>query len=435
MESISLDAKFIFDEIIEYDPDLVLIYSGNNEFLENLVYRPMHLGTPWSHSALLRILHASWQALTTKPPNVVDAKNFGRADQVATRLSWAFNKASRARQDPEQFQALLDHYRYNLESMVAECNRRGVDVMLMTVPVNLKDWIPNVSAHRADLTQEDLAEWQVAFREGVVALEEGNHQQAIEALTRATELDDQHAESRFYLGKALHREGQYSRAKVEFIKALEQDAYPFRAIPQFDAVLRSVGETHDAPVVDIVAILEQGTEDNIIGMDALIDYVHPSVPSNEKIAHALLLAMMDEGLVAELSGDQIAATKIEVPDEDTIDIRGLYSLFIQFLVMRQYDKLDSIVERLEERRIKGTSTGQISEEQSREWLQKARRIRDVMTPYRKLLRAEKLGTVDQEFTPDEARQIFENYVDLIHEMEARNVISPKQFEAHISREQ
>ncbi len=186
-------AKFIFDEIIEYDPDLVLIYSGNNEFLENLVYRPMHLGTPWSHSALLRILHASWQALTTKPPTVVDAKNFGRADQVATRLSWAFNKASRARQDPEQFQALLDHYRYNLESMVAECNRRGVDVMLMTVPVNLKDWIPNVSAHRADLTQEDLAAWQVAFREGVVALEEGNHQQAIEALTRATELDDQHA--------------------------------------------------------------------------------------------------------------------------------------------------------------------------------------------------------------------------------------------------
>ena len=79
--------KFIFDEIIEYDPDLILIYSGNNEFLENLVYRSMHLGVPWSYSALLRILFSGWQALTTKPPNIVDAKNFGRADQVATRLS------------------------------------------------------------------------------------------------------------------------------------------------------------------------------------------------------------------------------------------------------------------------------------------------------------------------------------------------------------
>ncbi|MBC21147.1 MAG: hypothetical protein CMJ74_12935 [Planctomycetaceae bacterium] len=427
-------AKFIFDEIIEYDPDLILIYSGNNEFLENLVYRSMHLGVPWSYSALLRILFSGWQALTTKPPNIVDAKNFGRADQVATRLSWAFNKASQARQDPSQFQALLDHYQYNLESMVSECNRRGVGVMLMTVPVNLKDWIPNVSAHRADLTAKELMQWQSFFREGVVALEEGDNQRAIKSLERATQLDDKYAEGHFYLGKAYHKSGQYQRAKAEFIKALEKDAYPFRSIPQFDAVLRDVAKSHDVTIVDIVDILERGTEDNIIGMDALIDYVHPSVASNEQIAHALLLAMMDGGMVAELSDDQLAATKIEMPEGDTIDIRGLYSLFIQFLVMRQYDKLDAIADRLEQRRLKGMGTGQISNDQSRDWMMKARRIRNVIVPYRELLKAEKFGTVNDEFTPEEATQIFQNYVDLIHEMEARNVISQRQFEEHVFRE-
>jgi hypothetical protein len=44
--------RFVFDEIIDYDPDLIVLYSGNNEFLENFVFRPQLPSGAWKHLAV-----------------------------------------------------------------------------------------------------------------------------------------------------------------------------------------------------------------------------------------------------------------------------------------------------------------------------------------------------------------------------------------------
>jgi hypothetical protein len=54
----SYRVKVVFDEIIGYQPDLLLIYSGNNEFLERILYPSNNpLPTPWKHIATVRTLH------------------------------------------------------------------------------------------------------------------------------------------------------------------------------------------------------------------------------------------------------------------------------------------------------------------------------------------------------------------------------------------
>ena len=55
---------------------------------------------------------------------------------------------------------------------------------------------------------------------------------------------------------------------------------------------------------------------------------------------------------------------------------------------------------------------------------------DRLRPYRRLLRAEKLGILDEEFTPEEARATFEAYAGLIKELEAKKM-SKEEFETYI----
>ncbi len=93
--------RVVFDEIVAYEPDLILVWSGNNEFLERLVYGMLLPPWPWDHSAVARILHvASGRARAAKP--VVDVESYVEADLIANRIGTAFGRASQLRADPDQ---------------------------------------------------------------------------------------------------------------------------------------------------------------------------------------------------------------------------------------------------------------------------------------------------------------------------------------------
>lgn len=100
--------KLILEEVLHYNPDLIFLYNGNNEFLENLVYRPQVPPAPWDLSATARLCYRVYVALTTPLPRF-DVKSYAMDDQVSNRLSFAFAQASRYREDPRQFQSLLGH--------------------------------------------------------------------------------------------------------------------------------------------------------------------------------------------------------------------------------------------------------------------------------------------------------------------------------------
>jgi hypothetical protein len=47
--------KLILEEVLQYQPDLLVLYNGNNELLEGLVYRPRTPPAPWDRSAAARL--------------------------------------------------------------------------------------------------------------------------------------------------------------------------------------------------------------------------------------------------------------------------------------------------------------------------------------------------------------------------------------------
>ena len=110
-----------------------------------------------------------------------------------------------------------------------------------------------------------------------------------------------------------------------------------------------------------------------------------------------------------------------MPEDGSTNLRVLLKLYPQFLIMRQYDRIGPVAAAIQ--RAAQPSPGDPPErvESLHQLSERVRGWQRVLVPYRKLLRAEKLGTLEQEFTPERAQRVYQRYVDLIRELEARDL--------------
>ncbi|MBF0327633.1 MAG: hypothetical protein HQL10_00575 [Nitrospirae bacterium] len=409
--------KLIFEEVLSYNPDIVFLYNGNNEFLESLVYRPQRPQAPWDRSATIRLTYRAVTSLMVPLPRV-DVGNYDISAQVPNTLSFAFSKASLYREDSRQFQMLLEHYRFNLEEMAKTARAAKVPLFFLTCPVNLKDWVPNVSKHRKDLSLEDKARWTGLFRDGYLNIEKGNFSAAIVPLRAAISIDDEYAEAHYRLAEALRQTGKWGDAKNEYILALQRDAFPFRELPEFQNILREVAAKQGVPLVDIIAPLEAVAGEGIIGLDVLIDYVHLSERSQEIVSHEMVKSLLIHGLLQGISAADVERVRISIPLKfwalrDVIAADLKYNMA---MIMHQYDRLDALYKEAVEIFSRAAREDPSIAEDCKWRLVSFRHIHSIVGAYRDLLRAEKLGLLEKTYTPEEAQRIFFEYRDMIHQV-------------------
>lgn len=407
--------ELILEEVLRYNPDIIFLYNGNNEFLENLVFRPRTPPAPWDRSAAVRLSYRLFVTLTTPLPRF-DVKNYDFDDQLSNHLSFAFAQASRYRQDPRQFQILLEQYRFNLEAMVASAAGAKVPLFLLTCPVNLKDWSPNVSRHRKYLDPSQKARWTPLFREGFLAVERGDFVGAIAPLVGSIDVDDEYAEAHYYLAEAFRRTGRPIEAKAEYVRALERDAFPFRELPEFQEILRDVAARRGAPLVDIVAPLEAVAGDGILGYDVLLDYVHLTEQSQEIVAGEMAAALQARGMLPGVSDVDVRRTRIAIPKRFW-PARDVYVVDVNYnlaMIMHQYDRLDALYEELVDVLTRAAKESPSLAAHCNERLVLYHQVHAAAVAYRKLLRAEKLGLLHETFTPQQAQSIYNAYTTLIH---------------------
>ena len=144
----------IASEIIQYDPDLVLLYSGHNEFEE---IEQMHLAG-MSHTTAQRLLGRS--ALYRYLRDTLARRRITLLEEAkATRdLATTVPDSSRSWMHvftPEEMQERMQAYRANLDTIIRMCRDRGIAVIIGTVPSNL--WRPNLPGKEGALYEEAKA--------------------------------------------------------------------------------------------------------------------------------------------------------------------------------------------------------------------------------------------------------------------------------------
>jgi lysophospholipase L1-like esterase len=286
----------ILREVLGHEPDLIVLYTGHNEFLEDREYghirdipgfvaRPCELLMETRTYNLLR--EACGRGRTDERPVL------GHEADAMLDYKGGLEKYHR---DETWRRGVIEHFRYNLRRMVQMSREAGAGVLLVNPVESLRNCPPFKSEHRESLSAEQLRRWEA------LCLEAGrivgtNPFRAAELLGRASAIDDRHAGLHYLLGKCFDAMGRTGRARRAYIQAKELDVCPLRMLePMHEAVLDLARRTR-APLVDVRRLIERRSRDGIPGGYLLLDHVHPSIAGHRLIADAITEELIRQGAV------------------------------------------------------------------------------------------------------------------------------------------
>ena len=287
-------------ELAGFEPDLFIVYAGNNE-----VVGPYGPGCAYlSRMPPLWVIRASVFVRSTRTGQWL-ASLIGRISSSGGRAAeWGgmsmFVDNAVAADDP-RLDAVYGAFAENLRGIVRAASGAGAKTLLCTVVANLRDCPPFLSRHGSRFEASDLAAWRSAHERGRLAWILGDSAEARAQLDKALRIDPEFADTSFMMGTLDLQSGDIAPARRHFVDALHFDALRFRPDPQINRVIRGVAAEGLAGASLLDAAVEMGSDPAskgpICGRDLLFEHVHLDWRGNFELAR-----MMARSSAAALSG-------------------------------------------------------------------------------------------------------------------------------------
>lgn len=291
----------ILKEMLRYDPDLIILYTGHNEFLEDRSYSaiknaPKFVAHAYGSLAHLRTLQLGHQLIagTGETPNRLDDRPV-LSTEVDALLDYRGGLADYHR-DAAWRQSVVKHFQYNLGRMVHLAKSAGVPIMLVDPPANLRDCPPFKVEDTAGITKAELATCERLVREakGTTATD---HRPAIELFEQAVAINPKHAGLHFELGRRYAGVRQFKPAQRHLLRAKEEDICPLRIIEPINQVIRQVANEAECTLVEVRRRFELLSEGGIPGDNLFVDHIHPTFRGHQIIADEIMTELQALNIV------------------------------------------------------------------------------------------------------------------------------------------
>lgn len=309
-------------EGLSYNPDLVIIYVGHNEFLERRSYSSLFqqgslVISLRSHLEYLRIYKGLETLLSpiinkvrptsigsNQKPTTSNSRLPGRTllnDEATTILDKSAGLDLYYR-DEEFSNGVVQHFAYNLKQMISLCDAAEVPVILVETPSNLKDFSPFKSEHEKNSSQSERARIERKLNEIKYLVSQRQYQKAIAELNEIESKDPLYALTYFLKGKALEGEGLDEEARLNFVKARDLDVCPLRATSPIIESIRRIADENRINLIGFSDFVDSyakkhGSTSGIPGDESFLDHVHPTIELHQALAALLFQRIEKMGLV------------------------------------------------------------------------------------------------------------------------------------------
>jgi tetratricopeptide (TPR) repeat protein len=294
--------RILAHELLRYEPDVFVIYSGHNEFIERSFYskmleRPEQLDRMrllLSHSRLFSAVTRLYENIiqpTAESADLDEPLDTGTLLGLDVRREQPHNLVENERADVNR------HFGENIGAIIDLCEREGVGVVLSTMPSNISGWRPNRSAFPDGLTPPEKRHIEDTIDSADSALKDENAAEALTLLDGVADAAGRYALWWYLRGNALQRLGSTDDARTAYIRARDLDSSPSRTTTSLNAVIRSLAVERQVALVDAVQVIEQFAPQGLPGFNLFEDYVHPKPVAHELIAEALWQELLRSGLV------------------------------------------------------------------------------------------------------------------------------------------
>jgi tetratricopeptide (TPR) repeat protein len=301
------------------DPDLVVVYSGNNEFLEIHAEKFASAQGAWISpyrdflldTNLYRFVNRAIRGAPRKPS--LAEQDFSKEDLRLTQ----HEIIEQVEMSPSEIAEIVDTYEANIEEMVAVAQQTGTPIIPLTVASNWRwrgredlppDWLDELLGEPGQATAD-------RYREARTELS---------ARIESAGLAEQH-EWLYRRALAAEALGDHAAARDDFRAAMNQDPHLRRALDAMGDRVRAVAKRAGVPVLDTIELLSASADHGIVGFDEFYDYVH--------------LTPRGALLVAAGIFDVIHEAEILPPARD-FDLNAYVTQQIEQLAALQQDNLD-----------------------------------------------------------------------------------------------
>lgn len=302
----------ILGECLGYEPDLIILCTGHNEFLEDRTYHDFK--SPGSIHRLLghsRLYSAMRTALTPAPA----APRTSLSVDVQARLDFQ-NGLQLYERDDQWHRDVAAHFESALTGMIHMCRAKEVPLLLLKPPVNLADSPPFKSQPSCD---ERTLEHVNALLRAARSQYKDDLTGAIATLREAVRADPRIAANLYELAQAYEAAGQTRQARELFRQARDEDVCPLRMTSRLEEALTSVAASGDVRLFDVHSFLSDHAPGRILGNGPLVDHVHPSIRSHQLIADELVSHIEAMGLVRPQPNWKQRAAAAHKAHFDTLD--------------------------------------------------------------------------------------------------------------------
>lgn len=279
-------------------PDLLVVYSGNNEFLELHAERYAEAtgGLAFRAGEALRDTHLFrlFSRALARPPAKPSATELQQSQRELRLTQDAIVEKIETREADVADAAA--HYAEQLDAMADAAQAAGARLVLMRVASNWR-W-----RGREDLPPDWL--------DAVLPPAEGprdRRERAIAALARLGERlarapRFERGEARFQSALLREELGDALGARRDYRAAMNEDRHLRRAVDELGDALERVAQRRGALYVDTVAALAADAPNGIVGFEHFYDYVHFTPRGALVAAAALFRALAAAGAIAPAPG-------------------------------------------------------------------------------------------------------------------------------------
>jgi tetratricopeptide (TPR) repeat protein len=296
----------LMNELSQYQPDLFIVYSGQNEFLEERTYRTIIHMPEWvirtkaaltntrTYTVMNRVLESvsKNRAETGKKSHEMTVEVDEILDHTVGPTSYTRDEALRSE--------IITHYKFNLERMIAIAKSAGSKIIFITPASNLKDMPPFKSENRASMTDTDKKVWNSLYEQGKKRQEDGMATEALTIFTEAIKIDNRYADLHFRVGQVLFALRRFDESKISFQKAIDEDICPLRILSPMSNTVHEIAKESNVPLIDFVKLIEDDCYHRyghkIPGDEYFIDHLHPTIDGYRMLGLALLDQLAREGI-------------------------------------------------------------------------------------------------------------------------------------------
>jgi lysophospholipase L1-like esterase len=279
-------------QIVNYEPDLVLVYTGHNEY-----YGALGIGSTSQikgNSTWIKLVIKLRQLkLVQLLDRIIEgtAKLFGKKIDKRENLMKRMVTKQQIPYQSADFNRGIAQFKSNMDELCQLLSKKNIPTVIGTLVSNEIDLKPFISAGKFS------------------------------------------AQNHYLAGKKLYENGDFKSAKANFVLAKEYDQLRFRAPETFNQIIRKLcKQYHGIYLADTRTLFEKNETGGIIGKKTILEHVHPNLLGYAIMSESFYQQINNRNLIPAKKQSEISFTQL-LADMPITKVDSLYGVY-QIMMLR-----------------------------------------------------------------------------------------------------